>query len=84
MADIRRYAFKVKTADGDFEEYSTAGDGLMAEDAVERAYERYESGAEIVKVLRGHVPDFVSLEPDEPGDEDEEESVDEPKDDDNE
>lgn len=63
MADIRRYAFLYEGPDGERNEYTTGGEGLSAETAVERAYGALPDGATLVKTLRGSVSDDVSLSP---------------------
>lgn len=74
MALVRRYAFLMEDADGERTEYETTGEQLSPKEAISRAYDA-RPDSEIVKVLRGHVPDQIDLSP--PADGESEEAADE-------
>lgn len=60
MPGIRRFAFLYRPPDGGREEWETASENLTAEEAVDRFYESHPE-AEIVKPLRGQIPDGLDL-----------------------
>lgn len=72
-----RFAFLVELPDGEREEYTTAGEGLTAKKAVERAYDTLPDGTEIITPLRGGVPDSLDLSPPESKDGDDSDGDDE-------
>jgi len=61
---MNRYAFEVERPDEENrKEYRIAGDGLTAEEAVERAYDDLPAGSRIVRLLRGDFPEGLDVSP---------------------
>lgn len=59
---VNRFAFLVdKPDEEDRQEFRCAGDYLTPEEAVERVYENTPDGTEIIKPLRGMIPDDLDL-----------------------